>query len=159
MSALLWLLVGLPLGAGALLAVAGSRGNRSAPAAGVAVAVATLGAAVAAAVARPSASAPLFAGVRAGLAVDGLSAVMVLVVAAVTAAVLTFAVGESGRDENRSRFFGLMLVFAGAMLVTVTATTLPLLLMAWEIMGATSWALIGYRWRQYGRGRAAGRGW
>ncbi|MEW1873352.1 proton-conducting transporter membrane subunit [Streptomyces caelestis] len=155
MSALLWLLVGLPLGAGALLALAGSRGNRSAPAAGVAVAVATLGAAVAAAVARPSASAPLFAGVRAGLAVDGLSAVMVLVVAAVTAAVLTFAVGESGRDENRSRFFGLMLVFAGAMLVTVTATTLPLLLMAWEIMGATSWALIGYRWRQPRRARAA----
>ncbi|MFE9611204.1 NADH-quinone oxidoreductase subunit L [Streptomyces sp. NPDC006012] len=155
MSALVWLLVALPLGAGTLLASAGSRHDRPAPAVGVAVAVLTLGLAVAAAVTRPAASAPLFAGVRAGLAVDGLSAVMVVTVAAVTTAVLAFAVGEFGPEEDRGRFFGLMLVFAGAMLVTVTATTLPLLLMAWEVMGATSWALIGYWWRQPDRVRAA----
>ncbi|MBN0043543.1 NADH-quinone oxidoreductase subunit L [Streptomyces actuosus] len=155
MSASLWLLISLPLGGGALLALNGPRFPRTVPALGAAVAAATLGVAVAAAVTRPTASAPLFAGMRAGLAVDGLSAVMVVTVAAVTTCVLAFAAGEFTADDNRGRFFGLMLLFAGAMLVTVTATTLPLLLMAWEAMGATSWALIGYWWRRPGRAEAA----
>ncbi|EGG44409.1 proton-translocating NADH-quinone oxidoreductase subunit L [Streptomyces griseoaurantiacus M045] len=155
MSALMWLLIALPLVSGTALALSGTRANRQAPVLGVAAAVATLGLACAAAVVRPTASAPLFAGIRAGAGVDGLSAVMVVTVAAVATAVLIFSIGEFGEDENRGRFFGLMLLFAGAMLVTVTATTLPLLLMAWEVMGATSWALIGYWWRQPQRVKAA----
>ncbi|GAA3996030.1 hypothetical protein GCM10022384_49180 [Streptomyces marokkonensis] len=135
--------------------MAGARVDRQAPVLGGAATVVTLGLAVAVAVARPETDVPLFAGVRAGLAVDGLSAVLVVTVAAVTTAVLVFAAGEFGPGENRGRFFGLMLVFAAAMLVTVTATTLPLLLMAWEVMGAASWALIGHWWRQPERVRAA----
>ena len=42
------------------------------------------------------------------------------------------------------------------MLVTVTATTLLALLMAWEVMGAASYALIGFWWRDPG-GRAPAR--
>ncbi|MFB8759301.1 NADH-quinone oxidoreductase subunit 5 family protein [Streptomyces nigra] len=155
MSVLLWLLISVPLGAGAALGLGGRATDRSAPLLAVAAALATLGLAVACAVTRPEASAPLFTGIRAGLAVDGLSAVMVVTVAAVALAVLAYSAGEFGRDENRGRFFGLTLLFAAAMLVTVTATTLPLLLMAWEVMGATSWALIGYWWRQPDRARAA----
>lgn len=155
MSALLWALLALPLGAGTALCLGGRRWNTRAPIAAPAAGAATLALAVAAAVTRPQASAPLFAGIRAGLRVDGLSAVMVVTVAAVTTAVLVFSVREAGPDENRGRYFGLLLLFAAAMLVTVTATTLALLLMAWEVMGAASWALIGYRWRQPGRARAA----
>ncbi|MEV4477371.1 proton-conducting transporter membrane subunit [Nonomuraea sp. NPDC049504] len=155
MSALLWALVAVPLAAGTLLGVTGRRWNRQAPALGVAAAVVTLVLAVAAALLRPAASTPLLAGIEAGLRVDGLSAVMVVTVAAVTVAVLVFAAGEFGTEANRGRFFGLMLLFAGGMLVTVTATTLPPLLMAWEAMGATSWALIGYRWHEPERARAA----
>ncbi|MEU7401906.1 proton-conducting transporter membrane subunit [Streptomyces sp. NPDC044948] len=155
MSALLWLLIAVPLVSGAALALAGRGINRAAPALSVAAVLATLGLAVAAALLRPQASAPLFSGMRAGLAVDGLSAVMVITVTAVTTGVLLFSTAEFDQSENRGRFFGLMLLFAGAMLVTVTATTLPLLLMAWEAMGATSWALIGYWWQQPERVRAA----
>ncbi|MEU3899200.1 proton-conducting transporter membrane subunit, partial [Streptomyces sp. NPDC029519] len=155
MTAVLWLLVGLPLGGGVVLALIGPRKGSLVPTIGVTVAVTTLGLAVAAALTRPDASAPLFVGMEAGLAVDGLSAVMVVTVAAVTTAVLAFARGEFAAHENKGRFFGLMLLFAGAMLVTVTATTLPLLLMAWEVMGATSWALIGYWWQQPERAEAA----
>ncbi|MEU9602517.1 proton-conducting transporter membrane subunit [Streptomyces sp. NPDC048109] len=155
MSVLLWLLIAVPLGTGAVLGVVGRGVNRPAPLLAVAAALATLGLAVTVAVTRSEASAPLLTGMRAGLAVDGLSAVMVITVAAVALAVLLFSTGEFGRSENRGRFFGLMLLFAGAMLVTVTATTLPLLLMAWEVMGATSWALIGYWWQQPDRVRAA----
>ncbi|WP_017975710.1 NADH-quinone oxidoreductase subunit L [Actinopolyspora halophila] len=155
MEALVWLLVAVPLGSGAVLTCTGRRGDRIAPAAGVAVAAVTLTVAVLAAMARPTVSVPLFAGIEAGLAVDGLSAVLVVTVAAVTLFVLWFSAGEFAADESRARFTGLMLVFAGAMLVTVTATGLAVLLMGWEVMGATSWALIGFRWREPHRVRAA----
>jgi NADH-quinone oxidoreductase subunit L len=141
---LAWLLPSVPLAGGAGLAVAGMRANRAAPAAGAGTAAVTLALACTAAALRPSASAPLFTGIAATFRVDALSAVMVITVAVVTLAVLVFAAGEFGPGENRGRFFGLMLLFAGAMLVTVTAATLPPLLMGWEAMGATSYALIGY---------------
>ncbi|MEU9775061.1 MULTISPECIES: proton-conducting transporter membrane subunit [unclassified Streptomyces] len=155
MSALPWLLVAVPLCSGALLAAAGRRADRLAPVLGPALAAVTLVLAGTAAAVRPSAGAPLLAGVRAGLAVDGLSAVMVVTVASVMLCVLVFSATEFGPEEARGRFHGLMLFFGGAMLLTVTATTLPLLLMAWEAMGASSWALIGYWWRQPARVRAA----
>jgi NADH-quinone oxidoreductase subunit L len=143
---LLWSLVAVPLLVGALLAVAGRRADRAAPAAGVLVAAGVLALAIAAAFARPVVDAPLVAGIRAGLAVDALSALMVVTVAGATLAVLVFAAGEA--ELRTARFVGFVLLFAGAMLVTVTATTLAVLLMAWEVMGAMSWALIAYHWRE-----------
>ncbi|GAA2297890.1 hypothetical protein GCM10010402_65590 [Actinomadura luteofluorescens] len=87
-----------------------------------------------------------------GLAVDGLSAVLLVTLGTVLAAVLVFAAGEG----YGARFFGLMFLFAAAMAVTVTATDLVLLLMGWEVMGAMSWALIGYEWWDARRVRSAG---
>ncbi|MHA6804601.1 NADH-quinone oxidoreductase subunit 5 family protein [Salinifilum ghardaiensis] len=156
MEVLGWLLVAVPLGAGGLLTCLGRRGDRFASTAGICTAAVTAVLALAAAVLRPEVGAPLFAGIDAGLAVDGLSAVLVLTVAAVTLAVLLFAAGEGDLDVARARFTGLMLLFSGAMLVTVTATGLVVLLMGWEVMGATSWALIGFWWREPRRVRAAG---
>ncbi|HJU00005.1 MAG TPA: proton-conducting transporter membrane subunit, partial [Actinomycetes bacterium] len=155
MRALLWLLVAAPLGVGSLLLAAGRRVDRAAPGVGVATSLVVLAAGVAVAAGRPRVQAPLLAGIPAGLEVDGLSAVLVLTVGVVTLAVLVSAAGELEPGEARGRFFGLMLVFAGAMLVTVTATGLAPLLMAWEVMGACSWALIGFWWRQPRRVRAA----
>jgi NADH-quinone oxidoreductase subunit L len=143
---MLWWLVAVPLLTGALLTVAGRRADRVAPVVGMLVAVAALALAIAAAVSRPVVDAPLVIGIRAGLAVDGLSALMVVTVAAATLAVLAYATSEV--ELRTARFVGFMLLFAGAMLVTVTATTLGVLLMAWEVMGAMSWALIAYRWRE-----------
>lgn len=143
---LLGALVTVPLLGGALLTVTGLRLDRPSAGIGVLFGVAVLALAVPVAVVRPAVDAPLLVGIRAGLAVDGLSALMVVTVAVVTLAVLVFAAGEP--DLRTARFVGVVLLFAGAMLVTVTATTLVVLLMAWEVMGATSWVLIGYRWRE-----------
>jgi NADH:ubiquinone oxidoreductase subunit 5 (subunit L)/multisubunit Na+/H+ antiporter MnhA subunit len=154
-SALLWVLAGLPLAAGALLAVAGRSADRFAPAAAVGVALADLALAVAAALRHPTVAAPLLERLPLRLAVDGLSGLLVVTVTAVTVAVLVFSAAEFGTDEARARFFGLMLLFSASMLVTVTAVTLPVLLMSWEVMGATSWALIGYWWRDPERVSAA----
>jgi len=115
---------------------------------GLAAATAALVLAVTVTVGRPTVSVPLLAGIRAGIAVDGLSAVMVLTVTAITLAVLVYAAGEFARHEARARFFGLMLIFSSAMLLTVTATDLVVLLGAWEVMGAMSYALIGFWWTE-----------
>ncbi|BCJ39204.1 hypothetical protein Athai_67070 [Actinocatenispora thailandica] len=147
------LLVVLPVAAGVALLAAGRAANRAAAPVAAGTAAVTVVLAALAAGTRPAASVPLFAGLPAGLRVDGLSAVLVLTVSAVTLAVSTYAAGELSADPGRWRFFGLMLVFAGAMLVTVTATTLPVLLAAWEVMGATSYALIGFWHRDLDRVR------
>ncbi|WP_420000066.1 NADH-quinone oxidoreductase subunit L [Streptomyces boninensis] len=156
MSALLWALVAVPLASGTLLAVCGRRADRYAPGLATIAAAAAVVLAVLAAFRHPSATAPLLAGAPFGLAVDGLSGLMVVTVSVITLLVLIFSTADIGADEARARFYGLMLLFGGAMLVTVTATTLPALLMGWEVMGATSWALIGYWWRDPVRVEAAG---
>ncbi|MFD9187147.1 NADH-quinone oxidoreductase subunit L [Streptomyces phaeochromogenes] len=170
MSALLWALVALPLGTGVLLLAVGRRADRAAPGVALAVSATALGLAVAAAFRHPSARAPFLDGLPMRLTVDGLSGLLAVTVTAVTLVVLLFSAAEFGAPESdrstsgrsepgggeaRARFFGLMLLFAGSMLVTVTAATLPVLLMGWEVMGATSWALIGYWWRDPERTSAA----
>ncbi|MBW0113844.1 proton-conducting transporter transmembrane domain-containing protein [Pseudonocardia abyssalis] len=138
-------LVAVPVLAGVvLLAVGRPAGRVAAP---VAIGVASVGLvlAVLVAVGRPAALAPLLAGIDLGLAVDGLSAVMVLVVSAVALAVVVFAAAEV---DAAHRFFGLLLVFISAMLLTVTATNLVTLLAAWEVMGAMSYALVAHRWSE-----------
>lgn len=147
MSALLWLLPALPLAGGAALLLAGHRADRAAPTTGAGLALATCALAAVAARTGPEAAAPFLPGLPVRLAVDGLSAPLAVTVAAVAALVLLAARAGLGPTDSAARFTGLMLLFTGAMLTTVTAATLPLLLMGWEVMGATSWALIGHTWR------------
>src|SRR5262245_56585478 len=82
------------------------------------------------------------------LAIDGLSATMLVTLGVILAAVLIFAAGDIG---SSARFYVLMLVFAAAMAITVTATNIVTLLVRWEIMGAMSYALIAYYWHDPGK--------
>jgi NADH-quinone oxidoreductase subunit L len=140
----LWVLVILPAAVGGLLALTRRADRVAVP---VSLATATLAVALSAVVAlnRPSVAAPFMAGADFSLTVDGLAALLVPTVAAVTLLVLIFAAGEIHRA--RARFHGLMLLFASSAALTATAATLPTLLFAWEIMGAASYALIGFWWR------------
>lgn len=151
MTAALWALIAVPLATGALLVAVRHRADRFAAPVALTVNAVTLGLAGSSAVARPRVSAPMLAGLPVSFAVDGLSAVMIVLVAAVSLAVLAFAAADLGAGEARARFFGLMLVFVAAMLATVTADSLLGLLMAWELMGAMSYALIGFWWRDASR--------
>ncbi len=145
-DALLWALVLFPAAVGAALLVLPGRLGRPAPVLGVAAALVTTGLSLAVAVERPAVGVPFVAGSDLAMSVDGLAAVVAPTVALVTTLVLLAAVGDV--RESPARFHGLMLVFAAAALLTVTASTLPALLLAWELMGATSYALIGFRWRE-----------
>ncbi|GAA2571268.1 NADH-quinone oxidoreductase subunit 5 family protein [Pseudonocardia hydrocarbonoxydans] len=137
--------VAVPVLTGVVLLAVGRPAARVAAPVAIGVASVVLVLAALVAVGRPTASSALIAGIDLGLAVDGLSAVMVLVVSAVTLAVVVFAAAEMDAGH---RFFGLLLVFVGAMLLTVTATNLLTLLAAWEVMGAMSYALVAHRWSE-----------
>ena len=50
-------------------------------------------------------------------------------------------------DENFTRFFCFLALFAGAMLGVVISNSLLLLFMSWELVGLTSYLLIGF-WYQ-----------
>ncbi len=149
-GAVLGALVLLPAVVGAALLAAGCRGpagrGRLPAALAVGTAAVTLGLSLVCAFARPQIDAAFMAGSSFGLGVDALSALLLPTVAAVTLLVLVFASGDV--VEGQARFHGLMLLFAAAALLTVAATTLPVLLLAWEVMGATSYALVGFWWRQ-----------
>ncbi len=154
MSALLALLLGvlvaLPALAGlALLAlpvVAGSRGEGVAAGASVGVGAAVLALAVVVALGRPQLDLVWVPGLSGGLAVDGLSAALVLTTT--TAALLVLLWTVRSPEEGRRRLAGLLLVFTAAMLLVVTATDLALLLLGWELVGLTSYALVGHSWRE-----------
>lgn len=153
-AAVLAVLVGLPALAGVVLLLTGRRADRVAGPLAVLTTTAALALAALAAADRPQLSVPFLGVVPGGdlrLVVDGLSAVLVVLVAAVGLLTSVFAAADLPADAARARFFGYFLLFVAAMLTTVTAATLPVLLIAWELMGATSYALIGYRWQEPGR--------
>jgi len=151
-EAMLWALVLLPAAAGAALLSGplwGARPGRGWGVVSAGVSALVLGLSLGCGFARPAVSVPFVAGADFGLHVDGLAAVVTPAIAAVTVLVLVFAGAD--RALARGRFHGAMLVFAAAAMLTATASTMPALLLAWEVMGAASYVLIGFRWRERSR--------
>ncbi|WP_151525666.1 NADH-quinone oxidoreductase subunit 5 family protein [Serinicoccus kebangsaanensis] len=146
----LWLLVLLPALVGAALTLL--RPQRAAVTASLVTAGVTAALALFVSVTGPQVGVPFMAGSHLALGVDPLSALVVPTIAVVTLLVLLFSAGEIQR--SRARFHGLMLLFAAGALLTATAQTLPALLLAWEVMGATSFALVGFWWHEQRRVRA-----
>ncbi len=69
---------------------------------------------------------------------------MLLMVTFVGLLIFIYSVGYMEHDENFTRFFCFLAFFAGAMLGVVIANSLLLLFMCWEIVGLTSYLLIGF---------------
>ncbi|HVN92473.1 MAG TPA: NADH-quinone oxidoreductase subunit L [Terracidiphilus sp.] len=82
-----------------------------------------------------------------GWILDPLSAVMLVMVSFVGLLIFIYSVGYMAHDENFTRFFCFLSLFAGAMLGVVISNSLLLLFMCWEIVGLTSYLLIGF-WYQ-----------
>jgi NADH-quinone oxidoreductase subunit L len=82
-----------------------------------------------------------------GWILDPLAAVMLVMVTFVGLLIFIYSTGYMARDENFTRFFCFLSLFAGAMLGVVIANSLLLLFMCWELVGLTSYLLIGF-WYQ-----------
>ena len=79
-----------------------------------------------------------------GWVLDPLTAIMLVMVSFVSLLIFIFSVGYMAHDENFMRFFCFMSLFAAAMLGVVIANNLLLFFICWEIVGLTSYLLIGF---------------
>src|SRR5580658_2499288 len=79
-----------------------------------------------------------------GWVLDPLSAAMLVMVTFVGLLIFIYSTGYMAHDENYTRFFCFLSLFAGAMLGVVIANSLLLLFMCWELVGLTSYLLIGF---------------
>ena len=78
---------------------------------------------------------------------DPLSAIMLVMVSFVGLLIFIYSTGYMAHDENFTRFFCFLSLFAGAMLGVVISNSILLLFMCWELVGLTSYLLIGF-WYQ-----------
>ena len=82
--------------------------------------------------------------VEVGQYIDGLAAVMIVVVTAVSLSVHVYSLGYMDGDVRFTWFYVVLSLFTAAMLNVVIAPNLIQLLVGWEIMGVCSYLLIGH---------------
>lgn len=87
------------------------------------------------------------------LAVEGFGRVMVVLVPLIATPIVAYA--AASETEGRAGLLSLMVVFVGAMLLLVSAADFLILLIAWELVGMLSWALIGHGWHDTENSRSA----
>ncbi|MBO2451371.1 NADH-quinone oxidoreductase subunit L [Actinomadura barringtoniae] len=89
------------------------------------------------------------------LQVDGLAAVVGLMVCCVALAVQIYSVTYMAKDPRYSSYAAFISLFTAAMLLVVYAGDLMVLYVGWEVMGVCSYFLIGHHWEDRGNSRAA----
>ena len=100
-----------------------------------------------------SASAPVWS---VGLAVDGLSWLMLFVVTSIGTMIACYSIGYMHGDPRFSRFFAYLSLFCASMLLLVLADHFALLYAGWELVGLCSYLLISF-WFEKPAAAAAGR--
>src|SRR5580658_1719754 len=81
--------------------------------------------------------------IAAGLVLDRLSAVMVLIVTWISFLIHIYSTGYMAQDPGYTRFFGYLNLFTGAMLILVLGDSFPVTFVGWEGVGLCSYLLIG----------------
>src|SRR5579884_1421510 len=79
-----------------------------------------------------------------GLTLDQLSKTMLVLVTGVGAAIHIYSLGYMRDDEGKSRYFAALSFFMFAMLGIVLANNFVMLFIFWELVGFTSYVLIGH---------------
>jgi NADH-quinone oxidoreductase subunit L len=86
---------------------------------------------------------PIFR-VPVGLTLDHLSRTMAVLVSGVGALIHIYSLGYMRNDEGKSRYFAALSLFMFAMLGIVFANNFVMLFIFWELVGFTSYLLIGH---------------
>ncbi|MCY3559050.1 MAG: NADH-quinone oxidoreductase subunit L [Chloroflexi bacterium] len=82
--------------------------------------------------------------VNVGVRIDGLTSVMLVVVTGVSLLVQVYSTGYMDGDHGYRRYFAFMALFTTSMLGLVLADNLLMLFAFWELVGLTSYLLIGF---------------
>ena len=83
-----------------------------------------------------------------GFMVDGLTAMMMVVVTFVSLMVHLYTIGYMQEDEGYNRFFAYISLFTFSMLMLVMSNNLLQLFFAWEAVGLVSYLLIGFWYKR-----------
>nr|BAL57984.1 NADH dehydrogenase I subunit L [uncultured prokaryote] len=82
--------------------------------------------------------------IRPGIILDNLTAVMLIVVCVVSSLVHLYSIGYMHGDKRYSRFFAFLSLFSFSMLGLVLSDNLFCLYIFWELVGLSSYLLIGF---------------
>ncbi|MBA2575312.1 MAG: NADH-quinone oxidoreductase subunit L [Euzebyaceae bacterium] len=93
--------------------------------------------------------------IEAGIRVDGLAAMMFLLVTFVSLMVQVYSTGYMHGDPRITYFFTLLSVFTFSMLFLVIGNNLFMVLVGWELVGVCSYLLIGFWWEERDNSNAA----
>ncbi|BAS27669.1 NADH-quinone oxidoreductase subunit L [Limnochorda pilosa] len=93
--------------------------------------------------------------VRVGYQVDPLTALMLVVVTLVSLMVQLYSLGYMHGDRRYKRYYAVLSLFTFAMLGLVMADNLLLLYIFWELVGLSSYLLIGHWYEDPNNARAA----
>ncbi|HEV2005515.1 MAG TPA: NADH-quinone oxidoreductase subunit L, partial [Candidatus Limnocylindrales bacterium] len=93
--------------------------------------------------------------VAAGFFVDHLTAALLIVVTTIGMLVHVYSIGYMAHDPGRWRFFAYLNLFMVSMLILVLADSWLLLFVAWELVGLSSYLLIGFWYRKNSAALAA----
>jgi len=86
---------------------------------------------------------------------DELTLIMISVVTAISFLIQLYSLSYMDHDDGYSRYFSYMGLFTTAMLGLVTARNLIQLFIFWELVGATSYLLIGFWYKKQSAIKAA----
>ena len=93
--------------------------------------------------------------VEAGLYVDNLTAVLLIVVTTIGMLVHIYSLGYVAHDPGYWRFFAYLNLFMFSMLLLVMADNFLVVFVAWELVGLSSYLLIGFWYRRRSAALAA----
>ena len=88
------------------------------------------------------------AGMEAGQRIDGLTAMMFLLVTFVSTMVHVYSTGYMHGDPRFTWYYALLSMFTASMLLLVIANNLMQMLVGWELVGVCSFLLIGFWWEE-----------
>ena len=92
--------------------------------------------------------------IRTGFLIDPLSLLMLAVVAAICFLVQVYSLGYMAGDPGFSRYYAFMSLFAWAMTNLTLAHTLLQLYIFWELVGLSSYLLIGFWYEKFSASEA-----
>jgi multicomponent K+:H+ antiporter subunit A len=95
-------------------------------------------------------------GLNASFRLDGFALLFALLILVIGALVVLYARYYLAPEDSQERFYGLLLLFMGAMLGVVLAENLLLLVTFWELTSLSSFLLIGF-WRHQADARRGAR--
>jgi NADH-quinone oxidoreductase subunit L len=90
-----------------------------------------------------------------GQHIDGLSVVILIVVAFISTLVQIYSTEYLHGDRRYTHFFASLTLFSAGMLNMVVAENMIQLILGWELMGLCSFMLIGHWWEDGANSRAA----